>query len=131
MEGIYILGVGLMAPFLVIPIVLYIFFKNAGLPPKNPDWDLNRSKEGSVEDSPTDSDAAEAVADSQRQSPLSFILFVALGVVLPAVFFIGQVVFDPSASAAEIFRAVLRAAFWGAVGMVLGAIVWDSRERPR
>jgi len=130
MEGIYILGVGLMAPFLVIPIVLYIFFKNAGLPPKNPDRDLNLSKQRSVEEPATDSDAADAGADIQCQSPRSFVLFVALGAVLPAVFFIAQVVFDPSAGAADIFRAVLHTAFWGAVGMVLGAIVWDSRGRP-
>ena len=126
MEGMYILGVALMAPILVIPIVLYIFFKNAGSPSKSPDRVWDRSERGGVKESPSISDASDANADHQNQSPRTLVLFVALGAALPAVFFIGQIFFDSSVGAAEILGALVKTAFWGAVGMVIGAIIWDS-----
>lgn len=130
MQGSWVLIIILLLPFLVIPIIAYIFFKHSG--------DIEQ-EEIEVSPMPITSDekhsngevknALETVSPSPRQSPFSIVFFVLAGG-----FIAGGVGFILGHSygawdASEIFFGILRASLFMALGMLAGAVIWSQTRR--
>jgi hypothetical protein len=125
MEGVFFLVVILIAPFLLIPFLLHILFKNSDrLGQKKNNSNIPKNTE--LDNTQNDAQTVTSGVNKSHRGPLQLILFIALGAAIPSLIIWVPISFDSTATAADVFFAVIATAFWVTVGIVVGAVIWNS-----